>query len=297
MNEALNEAGNSPAPAQGELVETIGISRPVADAEPEGANNTEAQTEAEEETGEQAEPEEAEEEVKEEPEKPKGDEFRFDKHPRFIELNARLKAAEEANREILERLAKQQANVKEEGPSFKDWTKMTDEELVEWQASDPKGYLDNMKAFIDHQVQSRIDAFQAQSAQMAEKQSYEQKIQSTYESYASENPDFDEMWDSGELKEFMDKNPGHNAISAHIMLTAEAKQKAAIEKAVADALKKKEAEIKSKRAAAKVVGAGPAVVPTPAKESDERLKDPTKFGGKTNVLMQRLLERRKAVGG
>ena len=77
MNEALNEAGNSPAPAQGELVETIGISRPVADAEPEGANNTEAQTEAEEETGEQAEPEEAEEEVKEEPEKPKGNEFRL----------------------------------------------------------------------------------------------------------------------------------------------------------------------------------------------------------------------------
>ncbi len=294
MNEALNEAGNSPAPAQGELVETIGISQPVADTEPEGANNTEAQTEAEEETGEQAELEVAE--VKE-PEKSKGDEFRFDKHPRFIELNARLKAAEEANREILERIAKQQVPVKEEAPSFKDWTKMTDEELVEWQASDPKGYLDNMKAFIDHQVQSRIEAFQTQSAQMAEKQSYEQKIQSTYESYAKENPDFDEMWDSGELKEFMDKNPGHNAISAHILLTAEAKRNAAIEKAVADALKKKEAEIKSKRAASKVVGAGPAVVPTPARESDERLKDPTKFGGKTNVLMQRLLERRKAVGG
>ena len=284
----LNEAGTSSGPGSGELVETVGISQPVANAEPEGAKNTEAAP------AEELEPGETETVV----EKPKGEEFRFDKHPRFIELNTRLKQAEETNRKILEEMAlsKSKAETKQE-QAFKDWTQMKDEELLEWQTSDPKGYLDNLRAFTQQSIRAGINEFKEQFQKQAEQQTYEQKIQSTYESYAKDNPDFDELWDSGELKGFMDKHPGHNAISAHIMLTAEKRQQEAIEKAVSDALKKKEAEIKSKRAAAKVMSAGPAAVPTPASEADDRLKNPTQYGGKANVLMQRLVDRRKAVGG
>jgi len=296
MTETLNNTGTSSSPEGGELVETIGVSHPVANTEPEGAKNTEAESAKELEAG-GTETAETDEGVTDPP-KPKGEEFRFDKHPRFIELNTRLKQAEETNRKILEELAlaKSKADVKQE-QAFRDWTQMKDEELLEWQTSDPKGYLENLKAFTQHAIQSGINEFKEQFQKQVEQQTYEQKIQSTYEAYAKENPDFDEMWDSGELKDFMDKHPGHNAISAHIMLTAEKRQQEAIEKAVAEALKKKEAEIKSKRAAAKVISAGPAVVPTPASESDDRLKNPTQYGGKANVLVQRLLERRKAMGG
>jgi len=114
----------------------------------------------------------------------------------------------------------------------------------------------------------------------------------TYESYAKANPDFDEMWDDGRIQAFMDKNPGHNAISAHQMLTEETRLKAAADKAV----KEFEGALRSKRAASAVLGAGNMSVPTDAKAADERLKNPKKFGGVTEVLTARLLERRRAAG-
>ena len=91
MNQTLNESpvvsSTTPQTFDGDLINTVELvpQAPVVDAEPEVAKNTgEPQKEAK--TQEEAETKKAEE--------AKADEDRFDKHPRFQELLARVKKAE-----------------------------------------------------------------------------------------------------------------------------------------------------------------------------------------------------------
>ena len=288
-NATLNTSGESSAQVQGqseELVSTVEFPRPnVAATDPEGAKNTEA-----------ADTKEIKAETKEDA---KPDLDRFDKHPRFVELNARLKAAEEASRKTLEELSQlksQKAEApakKDETPPYKDWGGMSEDEILEWQSNDPKGFVDNIGAFVKHSIAQGIDSFREQTAQASEQQSHEAKVVSTYEAYAKDNADFDAMWDSGEIKSFMDKNPGHNAISAHMAMTAETRQQAAIDKAVADALKKASSDQRSKRATANILSSGP--VAAPPAVSDAELKDFKSLGlSSTQVLANRLHRLRAA---
>ena len=300
----ITEAETSSAPAHtirtDELISTVDFAKPVetasvepektvADTDPEGANKTGDSTgeqKAGDKEGAETKPSVADE-----------SNTRFDKHPRFVELNTRLKAAEEQNRQMLQKLSQLETVKQQEASTtpptelpYKDWSKMSTEDLLDWQDTDPKGFLDNINKFVSHSIESGITSYQQQLAQQAQQQTAEQKVVSTYEQYAKENPDFDEMWDSGKIKAFIDKHPGHNAISAHQAMTAERR----IEAAVAEALKKHETAIKSKRAASTVLGTGPASVPTASKQADNDLREPKKFGGPTAVLAARLAKLRQA---
>lgn len=303
-NQTLNSGESStPTHAGDELISTVEFSTTApADTDPGEANNTQAQTQDAANKTEQTEDTTPEGTTKEAKagDTADGEATRFDKHPRFVELNRRVKSFDEENRLLREELDKiktslTQQNKDPDPPPFKDWSGMSEDELLDWQSTDPKGFLDNMLKRAEFVAQAKFDEYRTQLDQQSQKQSQEQAVVSTYEAYAKDNPDFDEMWDSGEIKSYMDKHPGHNPISAHMAMTADAKAEARAKEAAEKAVKEYEAALRSKRAS-NVLGAGPATIPTESRQADDRLKNPKKYGGITNVLTARLLERRKAAG-
>lgn len=230
------------------------------------------------------------------------DDGRFDKHPRFQELHKRATEAE-AKLSILAKspVGMQEAAVSEipvndKGePIFKDITKMSAAEVREWQEDDPIGFEENQRARTLHEI-----SIQNQKAQQAEmrKMTFEQ-ISKTFDDYAAEHSDFSKMWDSGEIETYMRQHPGHNAISAHMAITATGNQsnvQKMIDEAVAKA-RKEERELVTKNFQAKrnatVIDSG-----TPTRGTtdgiDPALQDTNKFGGRNTVLANRLAELRRA---
>ena len=161
---------------------------------------------------------------------------------------------------------------------------MTDDELREWQEDDPKGYAANLARQTRSELKAEI------MEELANK-STEDKIANTFDDYADKNPTFNEMWNSGELQRFMNVNPGHNAMSAHMMLTSDARIEEERNKATEEAEKRAAKKYKAK-AHSSVLGGGPShggqsdLIPT-------ELEDTKKFGGQTTVLVKRSLERER----
>jgi len=227
----------------------------------------------------------------------KGDDD-LDKHPRFVQLNERMKLAEtraqsaearsaSLETKVTELLNKTSAKDTQEETKYKDVSKMTSEEILDWQTEDPHGYYANILEQAKHEISGDMK-------QTLTEQSVEDAVASTYEKYAKENEDFDEMWDSGELKKYMDLNPGHNAISAHMAITSANKTKLKIDEAVKEAEKRIMANIKAKRENT-VLSSGPSASRTSTESGiPEELKDTKKHGGLAAVLARRSLAREKA---
>ena len=125
----------------------------------------------------------------------------------------------------------------------------------------------------------------------------EKRIEQTYNQFATDNSDFNDMWDSGQLQAYMDENPGHNAISAYMALTHEAKldaaEKEAEEKARKDA-EQQAARNKKVKEGARSLDSGPTSTAHVVEQTPPELKDTKKFGGLATVLTQRALARRAA---
>jgi hypothetical protein len=138
-----------------------------------------------------------------------------------------------------------------------DFEAMDDEQLLDKFSDDPKGFV----SLIADQVRKGIERENEQKAE-------EDRFISTYKDFAASNPDFEEKWESGELKEFMDARPGHNALSAYLAISHESR----IKRAVAEKLAQK--------------GLG-----------DDPLSDTKKHGGSTQVLANRLRALRSQGGG
>jgi hypothetical protein len=235
---------------------------------------------------------------------------RFDKHPRFIELNDRMKAAEERsqrleqqNSKLLEQMTQLQASTTSKGSKpekdelpYKDTSKMSDDELLDWQSDDPKGYHTNLQKMVEYQIQKGIEDGLKKTTEQSKKEEFETKVEKTFSSYAKENPDFDSMWDKGEIQAYMEEHPGHNAISAHMALTAENRMQAKIDEAVAKALEEADTARRSTRKAGAIIPAGPGTTPSAPAKRDAELANPKQFGGATSVLAARL-ERRRAQAG
>lgn len=245
------------------------------------------------------------------------DEFttRFDKHPRFQELmqerNEARRMAEEARR-VAEEVRIEKARLeaerelmkKAESPPYKDLTSMTDEEIEEWARSDPKGYAANMYLQIRHEVMNDLRGEISKQEQARDMKVREQRIKSTYDKYEAEHPDFAPMWESGEIMRFIENNPGHNPISAHMAIVrdrdkslVDSRIKAAVDEAVAKAIKETEERVnknwQAKRAAS-VLGGGPASQPIAA-GADAELSNTKERGGTIAVLASRLSRLRQGV--
>ena len=217
---------------------------------------------------------------------------RFDQHPDWQRMmkerdDARLEAAMLKGR--LEGQAKagtetgKEAPVPAAAPAYKDVTQMSKEELIEWQEDDPHGYAANLYA----QMRAELKAEQAQERQSA-------TIKSTFQQYEEKNPDFRAKWDAGEIQSFMDANPGHNAISAHMIMTESSRLAAAVAKATKEAEERVTKNFQAKRNAEVISDGGQ--VRSNSTTPDE-LKNPDKYGGVVSALAMRLQRARQAAAG
>jgi len=239
--------------------------------------------------------------------KPSGDEaaskgeeekIPFHEHPRFKELISE-------RQELRERLAKAEGMIEAirkpepdagQRPAklpYKDITQMSDEELREWQSDDPKGYAANLYAQVQHELRQELRG--------ETQRDFAQKgIRKTFDDYAAKNPDFMQLWNSGTIMRFMQENPGHNAISAHMALKQQdglAGLKKVIDAEVAKAVKETEARVQKNFMAKKrasVLDGSPSLPATGG--TDNELKDTNSQGGLVAAITQRILRNRQARG-
>lgn len=230
-----------------------------------------------------------------------GEDDRFDKHPRFQELNQRMKDAEERAASLEAKIEELTGKGTEKGGedkgreplfNYEDITKWSDEEIREKMEDNPKGFMVNLFSQIVDETVKILDSRQAQ-------QTRESTVKGTFDSFASKHPGdpdagikgFNDLWKAGAITKFMNANPGHNAMSAYLEMTAEAREKAVATKA-AKAAEEEARKNKEAKAGAKVLGAGPGGAPAGDRNAD--LKDTKVRGGLANVIAQRLAERRRA---
>lgn len=313
---ATGGESSTPQESPDGLVGTIELAEKAAAAvsgtDPEGAKKTEgtedeakAKAEADKAKADEEEAKAKAEEAKTKAEaetkaKEQAESERFDKHPRFQKLI-------KDNTDLKERLARTEGKLEvietrktTEEPDYKDITTMSVEDLNEWRDEDPKAFYANLAKQARAEVKAELLDEMKKETTASEAKTLEQRQVETYEKYAEKNPDFDEMWDSGEIGRYMRDNPGHNAISAHMALTVEKRSgqsKEEIDAAIAKAVKETEdrilKEIKVKGAAS-VLGAGPSASPRKSDEIPDEIKNTEKYGGKTAVLVSRLRARRAA---
>lgn len=183
----------------------------------------------------------------------------------------RFDALESKFSDLMEVLNKEgSANSDDDGSD--DLSGLEHEDLVTMMADDPAGFIGKLTAEIEKSVTDKVARDNANSA-------YDSKVESTINAYADANKDFEEMWDNGDIKAYMEDNPGHNALSAHMAMTMEAK--------LAEATKKgEETAVNNFRTKSnnQVLNGGPGI---PPEQRDAALKDPSKFGGAAAVLAMR----------
>lgn len=216
-----------------------------------------------------------------------GDAARFDKHPRFQQLmkerdEAREKAARvEGQLEAFSKLVPPQDQKAEELP-FKDISSMSPDELREWQEDDPVGYSKNLVEMAKWNISQ--DA--KKGIEQNEQQSLMKSIEQTFTKYETENPSFTTMWNDGSISKFMQENPGHNAISAHMHLTSQDREKAIAQKAAKEAEQKVIRNFMAKRGASGLTG-GPAHI-IGGDSPPPELQNTKTQGGRTAVIASRL---------
>ena len=233
--------------------------------------------------------EEVEGESEEESVDDRGDADRLDKNPRFQQLNQRMKDAEQnAQQEREERIRLEgkldnQAPPKQQKQEWEDISVMSQEDLRDWADTDLGGLLAN----VAKQTASEVKASVGQDLNQRERKYQERD---TFDKYASKNPEFVSMYESGQLTQFCRTNPGHNLYSAYQELTMDK----TIEQKIQEAVKEKVTKDKKNQSAKRklrVIGEGP-----PAKKvtkvEDPFKADSKKSGGVTSLLLDRLRSRR-----
>jgi len=233
-------------------------------------------------------------ETKSEEEKPSAEtDDRFSQSPRFRQMNDRMKTAEQENKALQEQLSHANSQIEANTPTdfLEDYS--DDDSVTQEFDENPKEFLEKFAAKIESQVISRM-------AQENQARLEKTKLNEVFDNYAEKNPSFDEMLDDGSLREFVQKNPGHNALSAHMALTAQTSQESvksqideAVKKAVAETETKLIKNFKAKRSI-DVLPSGPAATGGKQDSIPPELANPKAFGGITSVLAQRLLQRRTA---
>jgi len=183
--------------------------------------------------------------------------------------------------------AEKETKAEEKPPEFEDITQKTRDELIEEFNENPAKFLSNYGRQIRAEVLEDVTTEQSKNS---EKEMGE-KIMETFDAYGKENESFGDMWKKGELQGYMKKNPGHNAISAHLVLTLDSRIKAAVAKATKETEARVLKEVKSKKHST-VLGAGPGTQAS-GEELEAELKDTKPRGGLTTVLAAKLKKSRE----
>ena len=287
------EAGDSssPDPSTGELFETMDIESPetLPTEEPiqeEAAKEDTLQEEKEaKETETQEKPKETPEEPEEKPEEKTEETDKlepFHKHPRFQEMNKTIKELKAQ----VEQLTAKPAEETPEDLGYRDITKLTPDEMQDWQDEDPVGWAKNLLMQAKAEARNDIHAEAHQNTMRA-------AADKTLDDFVKAHPDFDEVYESRVLSQYCDEHPGHNIISAYLAINEEkareahgkevetlkasfeAEKKAAIDAAVKEAVEKIQKQHRAKESVTVITG--DTTSPTVDDEDTDTGGDLTKF--------------------
>lgn len=227
----------------------------------------------------------AEQNTSKDPEPEKQD---FHEHPRFKELvdeKNTLKAEKDALRAEVEKLktSVKPAEEKTEKPDYKyDWDSIDNDSLLEKMTDDPIGVLVDFGKIVTKNTLDKV----RQNEIEIEKQTVRDRQKESYETYFKETEGAVEAWNNGSIREYMDTHPGETPISAHKAMTEDSRIQGAVEKAVKAEREKWNKELKLKgRASSPSIDRNPPQQPSGL---DDELKNPDKYGGMKNVLVERL---------
>ena len=215
----------------------------------------------------------------------------FHEHPRFQELVTEKNTLSQRNTELerrLEALERQGGPAKEQNPQVNRFEGKSDEDLLSDFTTNPKGFLTDFANVVVSSVQEKGAADKAAEDQ----RSFQERQDATYREYFKDKED--ELREfAPQIKEFVLKNPGHNVISAYQELTREKRMESSLEAARKEEREKVLRELK----VGKVVQSASSGNPpggAPSSRGDHRLKNPDKYGGSENVLLERFKEREAA---
>lgn len=165
-----------------------------------------------------------------------------------------------------------------------DVLNMTAEEIEELQAKDPKKFV----GLLTEKIQAEVEA--KQKATQAEKttQEKQQRLKEYYQRYADENPTFETYWKDGSIEKYIAEYPGHTPISAHTVLTFDARVNAEVEKQVAIKAKEIEKNLLAKKAAGTLGKESAPGRKAAETEGNKGFEDTKKGGGFTSMMADKL---------
>ena len=283
------EAGDSssPDPSTGELFETMDIESPetLPTEEPIQEEAAKEDTLQEEKEAKETETQEKPKETPEEPEEKTEETDKlepFHKHPRFQEMNKTIKELKAQ----VEQLTAKPAEETPEDLGYRDITKLTPDEIQDWQDEDPVGWAKNLLMQAKAEARNDIHAEAHQNTMRA-------AADKTLDDFVKAHPDFDEVYESRVLSQYCDEHPGHNIISAYLAINEEkareahskevetlkasfeAEKKAAIDAAVKEAVEKIQKQYRAKESVTVITG--DTTSPTVENEDTDTGGDLTKF--------------------
>jgi hypothetical protein len=283
------EAGDSssPDPSTGELFETMDIESPetLPTEEPIQEEAAKEDTLQEEKEAKETETQEKPKETPEEPEEKTEETDKlepFHKHPRFQEMNKTIKELKAQ----VEQLTAKPAEETPEDLGYRDITKLTPDEIQDWQDEDPVGWAKNLLMQAKAEARNDIHAEAHQNTMRA-------AADKTLDDFVKAHPDFDEVYESRVLSQYCDEHPGHNIISAYLAINEEkareahgkevetlkasfeAEKKAAIDAAVKEAVEKIQKQYRAKESVTVITG--DTTSPTVDDEDTDTGGDLTKF--------------------
>lgn len=283
------EAGDSssPDPSTGELFETMDIESPetLPTEEPIQEEAAKEDTLQEEKEAKETETQEKPKETPETPEEKTEETDKlepFHKHPRFQEMNKTIKELKAQ----VEQLTAKPAEETPEDLGYRDITKLTPDEIQDWQDEDPVGWAKNLLMQAKAEARNDIHAEAHQNTMRA-------AADKTLDDFVKAHPDFDEVYESRVLSQYCDEHPGHNIISAYLTINEEkareahskevetlkasfeAEKKAAIDAAVKEAVEKIQKQYRAKESVTVITG--DTTSPTVENEDTDTGGDLTKF--------------------
>ena len=187
-------------------------------------------------------------------------------------LMDQLAALQQQNTTLQEQLTATNSDnekLEEENSSILD---LEHNDLVAMVTENPHGFVQSVFDEVKAGVMSQVNQDNEQNKQNG-------AIEDTIGTYADDNPDFEELWEDGSIKGFMDKNPGHNAMSAHMMLVNAGRVAAAKKEGADEAAKNFTTKMGSQ-----TLGSSVAIPPN---KSDAAVKNTKKYGGRARVAAAR----------
>ena len=227
-----------------------------------------------------------------------GEDDRFDKHPRFQELNTQNKDLTakvnqlEGMMQALKDMAPAKVPEQEAAPDFENVTGMTKEEIQDQFDDDPVAFMANFAKQVEYEVTQAVTS-------RLQTQDTETEARTSIQEFAEKNPDFTTKWESGEIQTVMNRaiKGFHNPISAYYELingTRDQSMQDQIKEAVAKATKDTEERVtKNHQAKRRIAPIDGGAAPKNSVENED-LKDTKKSGGLVSAIAQRILQGRQA---